>query len=119
MARRIDSEFAHGGERRNTRRPQRRKHGGDRSHQRPDDDGNDRSSRCHDESTGSLRIRYAAAAPGAARHGWTFVWNQTDWSQDTPESKASHETSTIPIPPGGAFDTANGGFPYCDGGLME
>jgi len=77
------------------------------------------SKHCHDESTGSLRIRYAAAAPGAARHGWTFVWSQTDWPQDTPESKASHETSTIAIPPGGAFDTANGAFPYCDGGLME
>lgn len=77
------------------------------------------SKHCHDESTGSLRIRYAPAKPGAARHGWTFVWNETDWPQDTPQSKATHETSTIDIPPGGAFDTSNGAFPYCDGGLME
>jgi hypothetical protein len=77
------------------------------------------SKHCHDESTGSLRIRYAPAKPGATRHGWTFVWSETDWPQDTPESKASHEISTIDIPPGGVFDTSNGGFPYCDGGLME
>ena len=77
------------------------------------------SKHCHDESTGGLRIRYAAAAPGAARHGWTFVWSETDWPQDTPESKATHEVSTIDIPPGGVFDTSNGSFPYCDGGLME
>ncbi|CAN5300383.1 hypothetical protein BH10PSE3_BH10PSE3_11270 [soil metagenome] len=77
------------------------------------------SKHCHDESTGALRIRYAAAAPGKARHGWTFVWSETDWPQDTPQSKATHETSTIDIPPGGVFDTSNGAFPYCDGGLME
>ena len=77
------------------------------------------SKHCHDESSGSLRIRYAQAKPGAARHGWTFVWNETDWPQDTPESKATHEVSTIDIPPGGVFDTSNGAFPYCDGGLTE
>jgi hypothetical protein len=77
------------------------------------------SKHCHDESSGALRIRYAAAAPGAARHGWTFVWSEKDWPQDTLESKATHETSTIDIPPGGVFDTSNGAFPYCDGGLME
>lgn len=77
------------------------------------------SKHCHDESTGSLRIRYAAAAPGAARHGWTFVWNETDWPQNTLQSKATHETSTIDIPLGGAFDQSNGAFPYCDGGLTE
>jgi hypothetical protein len=77
------------------------------------------SKHCHDESTGSLRIRYAAAAPGVARHGWTFVWSETDWPQDTLQSKATHEVSPIDIPPGGLFDTSNGAFPYCDGGLME
>jgi hypothetical protein len=77
------------------------------------------SKHCHDESTGGLRIRYTPAKPGATRHGWTFVWSETDWPQDTPESKATHETSTIDIPPGGVFDASNGAFPYCDGGLME
>jgi hypothetical protein len=77
------------------------------------------SKHCHDESTGGLRIRYAAAAPGSARHGWTFVWSETDWPQDTPESKASHETSTIDIEAGGVFDPSNGAFPFCDGGLTE
>ena len=77
------------------------------------------SKHCHDESTGSLRIRYAAAAPGASRHGWTFVWSEKDWPQDTLESKATREVSTIDIPPGGVFDTSNGAFPFCDGGLQD
>ncbi|CAN5545750.1 hypothetical protein BH10PSE4_BH10PSE4_45100 [soil metagenome] len=77
------------------------------------------SKHCHDESTGGLRIRYAPAKPGAARHGWTFVWSETDWPQDTLESKATHEVSTIDVPAGGVFDTSNGAFPYCDGGLQD
>jgi hypothetical protein len=77
------------------------------------------SKHCHDEFTGSLRIRYATAAPGAARHGWTFVWSETDWPQDTLASKATHETSTLDIPPGGVFDQSNGAFPFCDGGLSD
>ena len=76
------------------------------------------SKHCHDESTGSLRIRYTAAKPGAAHHGWTFVWSETDWPSDVPQSKASHEVSTIDIPDGGLFDTSNGAFSYCDGGLQ-
>ena len=77
------------------------------------------SKHCHDESAGTLRIRYAPAKPGAAGNSWTFVWSETDWPQDTPESKATHEVSTIDIPPGGVFDPSNGAFPYCDGGLQE
>lgn len=77
------------------------------------------SKHCHDESSGSLRIRYAQAKAGAARHGWTFVWNETDWPQNTRESEATREVSTIDIPPGGVFDTSSGAFPYCDGGLTE
>lgn len=76
------------------------------------------SKHCHDEFTGGLRIRYAAATPGKARHGWTFVWSETDWPQDTAQAKATHEVSTLNIPPDGVFDTSNGSFPYCDGGLM-
>lgn len=62
------------------------------------------SKHCHDETSGSLRIRYAPAPPGAARHGWSFVWSQSDWPQDTPESKANHDVSPLDIPPGRMFD---------------
>jgi hypothetical protein len=77
------------------------------------------SKHCHDEFTGALRIRYATAAPGTARHGWTFVWSETDWPQDTLQSKATHETSTLDIPPGGVFNPSSGAFPFCDGGLSD
>lgn len=72
------------------------------------------SKHCHDETSGSLTIRYTPAPPGAARHGWTFLWSQIEWPQDTPRSKASREVSALESPPGGLFDPKDA-FGFCGG----
>jgi len=69
------------------------------------------SPHCHDEYGGSLRIRYA---PGQPRHGWTFVWSETDWPAGEKASQATTTTQVIAVAPGqrGAGEA----FPFCDGG---
>lgn len=53
--------------------------------------------RCHDESDGSLRIRYHAGADAGAAYRWSFVWVQSDQNADEPKPRVTRR----------AFDAAS------------
>ncbi|CAA2102829.1 hypothetical protein [Variovorax paradoxus] len=46
------------------------------------------SKHCHDESNGSLRIVYGAAAKPGGPYDWQYTWLQTEWPQNEPKSAA-------------------------------
>lgn len=43
------------------------------------------SKHCHDESNGSLRIAYGAAARPGAPYDWQYTWLQSEWPQGEPQ----------------------------------
>lgn len=60
---------------------------------------------CHDESAGSLTIRYPE---GEGR--WTFLWRETQWPAFTPRSRATTERVVFQVPPGNTRRSASVGF---------
>ncbi len=47
------------------------------------------SKHCHDESNGSLRIAYGAAAKPGAPYDWQYTWLQSEWPQNEPQRATS------------------------------
>jgi hypothetical protein len=66
------------------------------------------SPHCHDESTGSLRIAYAAAATAGGDYRWSYTWRQSDWAAHTP---ARNQRSTVTR----FTDRGGEAAPFCGG----
>ena len=64
-----------------------------------------RSTHCHDESIGSLSIRYPDR-PGR----WTFTWQETEWGAHSPQSSAATTRTRFEVPPGNTERPASVGF---------
>jgi hypothetical protein len=66
------------------------------------------SPHCHDESTGSLRIAYAAPSRPGGDYAWSYTWRQTDWPAHKPRSAT--RTSGVRF-----TDASIDAAPFCGG----
>jgi hypothetical protein len=66
------------------------------------------SPHCHDESTGSLRIAYAAPSKPSGDYGWSYTWRQSDWAAHKPARATRTRVARF-------TDRGGDAAPFCDG----
>jgi hypothetical protein len=66
------------------------------------------SPHCHDESTGSLRIAYAAPSKPGGDYGWSYTWRQSDWAAHKPARATRTRVARF-------TDRGGDAAPFCDG----
>lgn len=66
------------------------------------------SPHCHDESTGSLRIAYGAAARASGDYRWDYTWIETTWPAHRKPSAATRVATRF-------TDGRAGEVPFCGG----
>jgi hypothetical protein len=66
------------------------------------------SPHCHDESTGSLRIAYAAPAKAGGDYRWSYTWRQSEWAAHEPARNQSIKVARF-------TDRGGQAVPFCGG----